>query len=270
MADPASGVITLLTDFGNRDPYVGVMKGAILARFRGATVVDLTHEIAPQDVAEAGFWMERARHWFPPGTVHVGVVDPGVGTQRLAIAARVDGHYFVGPDNGLFGPTLERTPGGEVRALDLTRLAPAPISNTFHGRDVFAPTAAELASGQWSFEELGPATSFIPAPRNGPESTESGWCGSVATVDHFGNLITDLGAELTAGLSRPVLRVAGLELPILETFGQAAIGQPFAYIGSFATWEIAVRNGSAARDLGLGRGARVELRGGDPDQTQVS
>ena len=254
-----SGIITLLTDFGLKDPFVGVMKGVILGRFRNATIVDLTHEIAPQDVSEGGFWLEHAHGWFPRGTVHIAVVDPGVGTERRALAAEVGGHTFVAPDNGLLGGLLERADDAVVRLLDLERLDLVPASRTFHGRDVFAPVGAALAAARWGVKQLGPATSWLPSPRAQPKLVEFGWCGCVATVDHFGNLITDLRTDRVEGSTSPILRAAGQELASFATFAEAAIGQAFAYPGSFGTWEIAVRNGSAARDLGLGRGAPVEL-----------
>ncbi len=259
-----SGIITLLTDFGTRDPYVGVMRGVILARFRAATIVDLTHEIAPQDIAEAGFWLSCVYRWFPSGTVHIAVVDPGVGTERSVLVARADDHLFVAPDNGLLGPVLDQAASSEVRALDARRVNLMPLSRTFHGRDVFAPAGAEIAAGRWRLAELGANVASLPAPRSRPGRQSTGWVGSVATVDHFGNLITNLRVEPGAS-TKPRLRVAGQELPTLGTYNEAAIGQAFAYAGSFGTWEIAVRNGSASRDLGIGRGAKVELVEAEPD-----
>ena len=255
-----SGIITLLSDFGLRDPYVGVMKGVILERHRDACIVDLTHAIAQQDVSEGGFWIEHAHPWFPRGTVHLAVVDPGVGTDRQALAARANGHYFVAPDNGLLGGVLDSASDTEVRRLDLARLELTPMSRIFHGRDVFAPVAALLASGGLPLDAVGPQCPWVPSPRLRPQPSECGVMGSVATVDHFGNLITDLCVDARQISRQTTLRAAGLQLPIFGTFGEAAIGQAFAYRGSFGTWEIAVRNGSAARDLGLGRGASVELR----------
>jgi S-adenosyl-L-methionine hydrolase (adenosine-forming) len=157
------GIVTLLTDFGSSDPFVGVMTGAILSSFPAARVVDLCHGILPGAVAEAAFWLERCFPWFPPGSVHVAVVDPGVGSERRILGASVSGHLFLAPDNGCFGPRLLTASRAEFRSVDLERHGLSAASATFHGRDIFAPIAARLASGALGFAELGPPAEPLPS-----------------------------------------------------------------------------------------------------------
>jgi S-adenosylmethionine hydrolase len=256
-----SGIISLLTDFGYRDPFVGVMKAVILARTPVARIVDLSHGIYPQDLCEAGFWLARSYAWFPPGTVHVVVVDPGVGTGRDTLVVQADGHWFVGPDNGVMEGVLTRAPDAESRQIDIGAFGlPAP-SHTFHGRDIFAPVAAELAGGRCAFEAVGPVkSSVVRRVEPGPSRTAEGVQGRVVTVDRFGNLITNLDAALFSGLSPAVVQAAGAEWPIRLTYADAEPGQVLALINAFGTLEIACRDGSAAEVLGLGRGATVALR----------
>ncbi|TLZ02965.1 MAG: SAM-dependent chlorinase/fluorinase [Gammaproteobacteria bacterium] len=150
MTTPASGVITITTDFGHQGPFVGVMKGCMLARFPAARIIDLTHEIVVHWPAEAGFWLARACGYFPAGTVHVAVVDPGVGTSRSIVAVRAGGHLFLAPDNGLLAPVVSRAPDALIVRLgagELARLGVHHPSATFHGRDIFAPVAAGHAAG---------------------------------------------------------------------------------------------------------------------------
>lgn len=258
--DPGSpnGVITLLTDFGLSDPFVGVMKGVILARFPEARLVDLCHGIAAQDVIAGAFWLERSARWFAPGTVHVAVVDPGVGSARAALAVCSGGQYFIGPDNGLLSGALAK-PGVEVRAIDLEALGlPAP-SFTFHGRDVFAPAAAELAAGHVRFDALG-STFAEPIRELVPAAVASRWrvAGEVITVDHFGNLITNIEAAAIATFAEPRIAAGGAELRLVQTYSEAAEGESVAVINAFSVVELAARGGSAEARLGLGRRARVE------------
>lgn len=254
-----SGILSLLTDFGLSDPFVGVMKGVILDRFPSARIIDLCHDVPPQAVDEAGFWLERSFSWFPRGTVHVVVVDPGVGTERAALAVEASGHGFLGPDNGVFSRLLRRaaaSPGDPiVRKLDPDRLGlPAP-SRTFHGRDVFAPIAALVASGAQNIADLGPA--IVPLASDARETGVLD--GRVITVDRFGNLITDILLESVAGHEASLVVVDGLEVPLRGTYAEVSAGSPVALVNSFGTIEIAVRDGSAEQLLGFGRGARVEL-----------
>ncbi|RMG88808.1 MAG: hypothetical protein D6708_10915 [Candidatus Dadabacteria bacterium] len=249
-------VVTLTTDFGTRDPFVGVMKGVILRICPGAQLVDLTHELPPQDVLAGAIALEDAVGYFPAGTVHLAVVDPGVGTDRPALAVRTDRHWFVAPDNGL----LSFLPEGEIREIrriENPDLWLHPVSATFHGRDVFAPVAAHLAAGI-APERVGPLADGLkrlafPRPRPTPEGLE----GEILGFDRFGNAFTNLRRPGAAGRA---VGVAGRELSLLRTYAEAAPGQPLALWGSSDRLEIAVRNGSARRDLGLERGDRVVLR----------
>jgi S-adenosylmethionine hydrolase len=265
MTEPApSGVITLLSDFGLGDPFVGVMTGVLLSRFPAARVVDLCHGIRPQAIAEGAFWLERCYCWFPRGTVHVAVVDPGVGSSRGVLAAAIAGHYFLLPDNGLLGPTLLAAPDARVLAVDVPKLGLATPSATFHGRDLFAPLAAGLASGDQRFDSLGVPTVPLPSLLPSARRTATGASGEVVCVDHFGNLITNLDAAFLAqalpgGSAATQVRVAGQSLRWLRTYADAQPGELLALINAFGALELAVRDGSAERRLGVGHGAAVEL-----------
>jgi S-adenosylmethionine hydrolase len=254
-----SGVITLLTDFGLSDPFVGVMTGVLLSRFPGARVVDLCHGMRPQAVGEAAFWLERCYFWFPEGTVHVAVVDPGVGSERGVLAAAIAGHYFLLPDNGLLGTRLLEAPGARVLAVDVPKLGLAPASRTFHGRDVFAPLAAGLASGERRFESLGVPTRALPCCLPAPQRTATGASGEVVCVDRFGNLLTNLDEALAESTGARQVRVAGQSLRWLRTYADAEPGELLALVNAFGVIEIALRDGSAEHHLGVTRGAAVEL-----------
>ncbi len=259
-----SGVITITTDFGHKGPFVGVMKGVILQRFRDAQVVDLTHEIPAQWPPEAGFWVRRSYRYFPPGTVHVAIVDPGVGTERDILIIEYDHHYFMAPDNGLLGRMLDHADGALVFRLDfgaLERLNIPTPSNTFHGRDIFAPIAAELAAGQTTPVSIGVATdSWIPAWVDEPEVRQDSVAGSVMTVDGFGNLISNIDADLVAGFDNPVVHIAGKDIPLLKTYGNVKPGEYLALINSFDVVEVAMAEGNAAQSLGVERGAPITVR----------
>ena len=188
-----SGIITLLTDFGTRDPFVGVLKGVILGRCPTAQLVDLTHAIAPQQLDEANFWLSRCFPWFPPGTLHLAVVDPGVGSGRAGLVVGAHGHLFVGPDNGLFGGVLAADPTACAYQIDVERLRLPKPSRTFHGRDVFAPVAAEIVAGRLSWDLAGPPhTECVVLPCARAQRLGAEVHGAVTAVDHFGNLITNI------------------------------------------------------------------------------
>ena len=245
------GPITLLTDFGTRDGYVGEMKGVIYASLPDARVVDIAHDIAPQDVEAAR--LAVARYWlrFPPGTVHVVVVDPGGGTSRAAIAVASDGRFLVGPDNGVLSPALLRA---DVRVVSLP--IPSQASATFHGRDVFAPAASQLAAGA-PLEALGP-THEAAVVRRTPEAkrlSDGTVAGEVILVDHFGNLITNLVAPRGGTVT-----IAGREIPIVRSYGAVRPLDVLAVVGSSGLVEVAVRDGSAQRELKAERGSTVILR----------
>jgi S-adenosyl-L-methionine hydrolase (adenosine-forming) len=257
-----SGVVTLTTDFGLEDPFVGVMKGRILARFPAAHLIDLTHAIPPQRPAEAGFWLARCFEYFPEGTVHVAVVDPGVGTDRAIVCVASRGHALLAPDNGLLGPLVARAADAEIYTLahaTLAGLGIREVSATFHGRDIFAPVAAELAAGRLAPRELGERRSVIAQPLDAPRTEQAGQSvsGRVVTVDHFGNLITDIESDRLALLRDPHVSVGGQVVPCRRTYGEARAGELLALVNSFDVLEIALRDGSAAAALRVGRGAPV-------------
>lgn len=244
-------IVTLLTDFGTADGYVGEMKGVLLAENPAATIVDITHDVPAHDV-ELGR-LTLARYWqrFPRGTVHVAIVDPGVGSSRAALAIASDGRFLVGPDNGLLSPALLM---GGARAVELA--VPPHASPTFHGRDVFAPAAAQLAHGV-DVDALGaPATDPVvhrtPEPHREPTGE---LIGEVIAVDHFGNAITNL-----VGMRGGQLVVRGQEIPLRRTYAEIEPGEAGAVVGSTGLIEIVVREGRATDKLSLARGTQVILR----------
>jgi S-adenosylmethionine hydrolase len=244
-------LITLLTDFGTADGYVGEMKGVLLARAPDAMLVDITHDIPAQDVETARLTLARVWRRFPAGTVHLVVVDPGVGTDRAALAVRSDGRWLVGPDNGVLSPALLVT-----GACAVTIEIPPNASASFHGRDVFAPAAASLALGT-SLESLG-AMARQPTIRRTPEPQridDGVLAGVVISVDRCGNAITNLVA-LRAG----IVEVQGAALPLRRTYADVPPGDALAIVGSSGLIEVAVRDGNAARTLNLTRGSPVVFR----------
>ena len=257
------GLITLTTDFGVRDPFVGIMKGVLLSICPSARLVDLTHEIPRQDVLAGGLALEAAAPFFPAGTVHLAVVDPGVGTGRRAIAVRVGGSYLVGPDNGLFTFALEGR-GWTAVSLTAPEYRLAEVSRTFHGRDVFAPAAAYLASGV-PLERLGPAVTDPERLRRAGCRLEGGeLVGEVLDADRFGNLLTSIPAARLAeiaGADGIALEVAGRRLRgPLGAYAEGGEGEAAVIVGSTGRLEIFVKGGSALNVLGIGRGAIVRVR----------
>jgi S-adenosylmethionine hydrolase len=255
-------IVALLTDFGAIDPYVGVMKGALLSVAPGATIVDLLHEVPPQDVAAGAFVLGASRGYFPLDAIFVAVVDPGVGSARRAIAVETaEGQRFVGPDNGLFPAALAGT--RVVRAVELTerRFHRPLLSRTFHGRDLFAPVAGHLASGV-PLEALGRAIppralARLPGRRAAPAWRGGRARGRVVWIDRYGNCVTDLPAALVEG-RRVRLRAGAFSTERLaKSYASVERGAPLAIVGSYGLVEIAVRDGSAAATLGLARGAAV-------------
>ena len=244
-------LVTLLTDFGTADGYVAEMKGVILSSAPGTAIVDVAHDIPAHDV-DAGR-LALARYWrrFPVGTVHVAVVDPGVGTARGALAVGSGGHAFVGPDNGILTPALL---SGRAEAVALP--VPPAAAPTFHGRDVFAPAAAALARGEpvasLGTPVLEPVVRRTPEPRRLDNGVIAG---EVIAIDRFGNAITNL-----VGVRGGTVEVAGTTLPMARTYGDVASGALTALCGSNGLIELAVRDGSAARQHGIRRGALVLFR----------
>lgn len=254
-------LVTLLTDFGARDAYVGIMKGVMLAIDPTIRFVDLTHDIPPQAVDVAALVLRSAVPYFPDGTVHLAVVDPGVGTGRAAIAVVADRGVLVGPDNGLLAPAVDALGGARaIHALENPRYQRHPVSRTFHGRDVFAPAAAHLAAGV-AVAQLGPALgALVPAALPPAVADVHGARGVVTHIDHFGNLLTNIDrGALTAFRDHPLsVTVAGMSpVPLRAAYGDVATGHLVALWSSWDTIEIAVRDGSAADRLGVGRGAAV-------------
>jgi len=231
-----SGVITITTDFGHKGPFAAVMKGVIVGRFPDATVIDLAHDIPAQWPPEAGFWVSRAYRYFPRGTVHMAIVDPGVGTERDILLVEHDWHYFMAPDNGLLGQMLDNAPDAHVFKLDLCcfeRLDLEEPSATFHGRDIFAPIAADLASGRTTPVSIGiPTYDWIPGWIDEPQVAKGKVTGVIITVDTFGNLISNIDRKL-------------IEM-----------------INSFDVLEIAKAEDNAAEELGSERGAPIVITDG--------
>ncbi len=217
----ASGVITITTDFGHRGPFVGVMKGRVYSRFPAARIVDLTHEILVHWPAEAGFWLARSWQYFPPGTVHVAVVDPGVGTARDIVVVSHADHVFLAPDNGLLAPLVNAGEGAKIVRVEAEALARFSItrpSATFHGRDIFAPIAAELGSGRCQPEDLGTVVdSLVPSWVEDASGDDSAVHGIVMTLDHFGNLITNIDAHWVIRMGSPRVYAASHSWPLLRT-----------------------------------------------------
>jgi hypothetical protein len=254
-----SGIVTLTTDFGLEDPYVGMMKGVLLSAVPGLRLVDLTHGIGPQDVSAAAFFLAHSWRFFPAGCVHVCVVDPGVGSERRILVARQGTHAFVAPDNGLLGPVLDET--ARVFALEVGRFSLPQPSRTFHGRDVMAPTAARLAAGLEP-AECGPEVGDWDRLRfAAPEQVSSDELrGRVLVRDRYGNLITNVTANALAGGADWIVECAGRDLPVRSAYCDVPVGQALALVDSYGYMELAVRDGSAAERLGLGPGAALVFK----------
>ena len=217
-AQAKAGVVTLLTDFGLGDPFVGIMKGVMLRLAPGLELIDLSHGIPAQDVEAASFTLAHSFSWFAPGTVHVCVVDPGVGSARAAVAVRAHGYTFVGPDNGVFNALAEGDPHAAARRIEPAGLGLQLRSRTFHGRDLFAPVAALLASGRRQFEELGPVHELMQWSQQKPQRSEGGATGKVVLVDHFGNIVD---YNFTSDLEQKLDDIADGEkqwVPVLRDF----------------------------------------------------
>lgn len=274
-------LITLTTDFGLADAYVGSMKGVILSIVPDARLVDVTHQIAPQDVRQTAYVLYTLYRFFPPHTVHLVVVDPGVGGARRAIALRTPQGSFVGPDNGVLSYVMADQPVETMVELTNPRYHRARVSQTFHGRDIFAPAAAHLAAGV-SIDQLGPSvtdpvTLRLPRLRVSP----GGVSGEVLHIDHFGNVVTSIGRLVWEGerlALKPSFGEADIEAirfpaqkasviagdqeiqGVRRTYAEVAPGDALALVGSAGHLEIAVREGNGAGELGLQPGDPVELR----------
>ena len=259
----AAPIITLTTDLGLDSPYAASMKGVILSIHTDARLVDITHSVPPQDVRHGGWVLAEATPRFPPGTIHLAVIDPGVGTERKIVYAEIDSQRYVAPDNGLLGRLARRTPPTKIIALTRREFWLEPISETFHGRDVMAPVAARLSMG------LDPAKLGEPLDR----LFELDWpkarvepqriVGQVSWIDSFGNLITSICRdELESIPSGTAVRVTCCDRStdrLVRTYGEASQGSLVALIGSGGELELAIVGGNAARELGLTVGAEVAV-----------
>ncbi len=264
-----SRIITLTTDFGTRDAYVGTMKGVILNIAPHVTIVDITHQIAPQDVRQGAFLFASSVKYFPPDAIHVVVVDPGVGSSRRPIAIRVGDTVFIAPDNGVLTPAVQACAAAQPEApilaihLDRPEYWLPRVSKTFHGRDVFAPCAAHLARGI-PFESLGsPIDDWIrlaaPAPTYRPDGSI---VAHVQDIDGFGNIVIDVVDAILQGAdaSHTTITLAGHTLHgVRQTYTDVAPGELLALVGSSGYLEVALRNGNAAHFLGVRTGDQVVI-----------
>jgi S-adenosylmethionine hydrolase len=261
-------MITLLTDFGLSDHYVAAMKGVILSICPGIQVVDISHEVKPFAITEAAYTLSQAWRYFPAGTVHLVVVDPGVGTSRRPIAAEAGGHYFVAPDNGVLTMVLDAAPEAEVRHITAERYFRHPVSTTFHGRDIFAPVAAQLAGGL-SPEALGPnIQDYMRLEELRPvQISDNRWHGIVLKVDHYGNITTNLDWESFRFVAdRPFeLRIGRHRVrQYSPTYESGRSGMPFVVRGSGEYLEVSINQGDAGSILGSVSGDTVEIQAAEP------
>ena len=266
-----SCIITLTTDFGTSDTYVGIMKGVILGINPNTRIVDLTHAIPPQDIYEAAFSIYAAYRYFPKGTIHIIVVDPGVGSDRQTIVSHIDNAFFVCPDNGVLSYLLHDVENQGRHAIDSVAIQNSAyclpeVSNTFHGRDIFAPVAAHLSLGV-SLDDIGPAVpTLVRLPIQVPELSGNTLTGQIVKIDRFGNAITNipetaiarLESALTAEMPIYEISVGSVRLNRLNrAYAESGIGEPLAIIGSSGLLEIAINSGNAKEDLAIKRGDPV-------------
>jgi S-adenosylmethionine hydrolase len=261
MVNPVK-IITLLTDFGTKDPYVAVMKGVIYRIVPDVIIVDITHEIQPGNIQQGSFVLSWVYAYFPPGTIHLAVVDPGVGTSRHGLIVQTENAFFVLPDNGLISEVIRRVPPVEIICLTEKQFWLNPVSNTFHGRDIFAPVAAHLASGVppsmmgIQFQDITLLPSFLPGA-NPDGSIE----GKVVYIDRFGNCITNIHRDLIAAREEVTVDVCGRVIDhIVTTYGDAKKGELIALIGSGEYLEIATKDGNASLLFNISAGDKVVVR----------
>ncbi len=261
MSEP---IITLTTDYGTQDHLVGTLKGVILRINPDAKIVDISHHVTPYDVLDGALSIAAAYSYFPPRTIHVVVVDPGVGTERRPLLVSGENQYFVAPDNGVLSLVYERESSLVVRHITAEHYLLTPISNTFHGRDIFAPVAAWLSKA-WQTAAFGEeVTDFLRLSLPKPQPANQGIKGVVLRVDHFGNLMTNFRLDdlpetmVTQGKIK--LLVGNKQIrQLARTYSQGTSDEPFAILGSSGFLEISVSKGNAARALGVQRGAEVTL-----------
>ena len=258
-----SGQITLLTDFGNDDYFVGAMKGVILSVNPGAALIDITHNIPPQDIQEAAFTLLACYRSFEQGTIHAAIVDPGVGSTRRPILAVAGGYFFIGPDNGILSYVLDNEADQTIFHVTSEQFFRQPLSTTFHGRDVFAPIAAALSKGL-SADSFGPQIDDpVKLPALKPVVGSNGKVsGRIIHIDRFGNCVTNIERSSVSGNEPVMVMVKGKRVEAFrEFYGEAgADKKPFAIWGSAGFLEVSARNRSAAKILGVERGDKIVLR----------
>jgi hypothetical protein len=257
-------LITLLTDFSEKDGYPAVMKGVILGFAPDAQIIDLSHAIPPQYIRQAALLLGRSAPYFPSGAAHLCVVDPGVGTERRGIIARLGSRFFIGPDNGLmtllYRQTMQKQTDIEIFTLENPAYRLAPVSRTFHGRDIFAPAAAHLVNGV-SLSAFGrPVNDPVLLDLPLPKKTVDGWLGEVVSIDAFGNLACSLDAAHIAHPETAQIRIKDRTINrLIRTFADRKPGELCALLDSFGQLSVCVVNGSAAKVLGAGAGEPVRL-----------
>ena len=259
-------IISLITDFGLEDAYVGIVKGAILSVNPSANVIDVCHGIAPQDVIRTAYLLEAAYEYFPPGTIHVVVVDPGVGSDRAVVAVEMSGYRFLAPDNGVLTEVLSHGTVERSVFVENSRYFLTPVSQTFHGRDIFAPVAAHLSKGL-DMAVLGPPDALVRLPLPKPVITDaSEIVGCVITSDRFGNLITNIRDRDLAEFCESsdslelTIRIGGRTLAGLsDSYASMASGEPMAIMGSARRLEISIDGGSAEKYFNAGPGEEVRV-----------
>ncbi len=255
-------ILTLLTDFGTQDGFIGVMKGVIWGICPNVKIADLSHEIEPQNLLQGAVTLSRVAPFFPAGTVHVAVIDPGVGTARRTIAAQLGNQRYVAPDNGLLTPLIQDAEEQHLPITFVTLDNPdywlKSITGTFHGRDLFAPVGAHLAAGV-PLEKLGtPIDNPVRLDMPTPEKTDTGWIAHITLIDHFGNIRTDLRADKVSANAK--IRIAGVEIDgLVKSYGHREAGTLVALGDSGGYLEVAVVNGNAAKRLGVKVGDEVEM-----------
>lgn len=256
--------ITLTTDFGTRDGYAGTMKGVIWMVAPDAAITDITHDISPQNILEGALTLKRTLQYFPAGCVHIAVVDPGVGTQRRPIAARLGDHFLVGPDNGLFWLHIQNgiNAGQSFEAVHLNQSEYwlDPVSHSFHGRDIFAPVGAHLANGVPLHRLGSPIHDLVQLHFPAPQPTKTGWHGEIIHADTFGNLATNIARSHIPPHAHVSVHIAGQTISgISNAYGDRKPGEFAAIFDSDELLSLAVVNGSAARQLNAATGTPVEI-----------
>lgn len=256
-------ILTLMTDFGTSDHYVGVMKGVILNINPQVQVVDITHAVPPQDIHGAAFLIDSAYRYFPTGTIHVIVVDPGVGSERQAIVCQTPTSYFVCPDNGILTHILRNEEHIHSVQVENSVYFLPQVSNTFHGRDIFAPVAAHLSRGVPIGKLGSTATHPVQLPIPIPHVTDKAVIGQVIWIDSFGNLVTNISHEVLdslEGRNGIVIHAGRAKIDRLnQAYAESAVGEPLAIIGSFNRLEISINQGNASKILGLNRGDAITI-----------